>query len=62
MPCLCGVLLSLEKVKIILNCLSDDLCDCLIMRQANTECGDFGRDDGDEEEGVRFHMVSTSFK
>ena len=50
------MLFGLEKVKIFRNCLGDDLCDDLIMRQVDTgiECGDFGRDDGDEEEDVGF--------
>ena len=46
----------LKRLKLFRNCLGDDMCDDLIMRQADTgiEYGDFGRDDGDEEEDVGF--------
>ena len=46
----------LKRSKLFRNCLGEDLCDDLIMRQADTgsECGDFGRYDGDEEEDVGF--------
>ena len=46
----------LKRSKLFRKCVGDDLCDCLIMRQVDTdiECGDFGRYDGDEEEDVGF--------